>query len=509
MLFIQRILAHCNASRLWLGDCLALMAGMLMPLGFAPLAWRVVPIISLSLLFLLLQDQSPKRAAGRGFLFGFGMFGLGVSWVYNSLHDFGSASVWVATLIAVALILIMACYVGLSAYVYRRWFPVKPVPGLLLVMPAIWVLVEWLRGWLFTGFPWLLIGYSQVDTWLAGYAPIGGVLLVSLVSSVIAGALCLLLLGCNARQRLLAVAMICLLLFVGILLQGITWTQPAGKSISIALVQGAIPQHIKMQPRYLDISLQRYIELTEPYLDRDLIIWPETAIHAFSFTVEPFLRKLENDLRAHDSELLTGIFVHDFDADRYYNSLMTIGYGNRAVYRKQRLVPFGEYMPLRSLLEFARYYVNIPMSDIAAAKLPGRVNLVGYPVALGICYESAYPQVYREQLPDSVFMVNVSNDAWFGDSLAPHQHLEIARMRALEAARFMLRATNSGISAVIDSNGLVVARSSQFEEAVVLSEIEPLKGETLFIRFGNWLVLIVCIVSMGAAILISGKPNAN
>jgi apolipoprotein N-acyltransferase len=508
MVIVDRALAQCNASRLWLGDLLVLFSGLLMPLGFAPLAWRVVPVISLSFLFLLLQNQLPARAARRGFLFGLGMFGLGVSWVYNSLHDFGSASIAVAALIAAGLVLIMACYLGLLAFVYRRWFSLRSWPAALLVFPALWVLTEWLRGWLFTGFPWLLLGYSQVDTWLAGYAPVGGALLVSFVCAVIAGALCLLLTS-SIRRVALAASIIVAVLLAGNLLRNIIWTQPAGNNLSVALIQGAIPQAVKMQADSLYVNLERYVELTQPYLDRDLIIWPETAIHARSFRVETFLQQLENRLRENGSELLTGVFVHDFATDRYYNSLLRIGDGQRAAYHKQRLVPFGEYMPLRSVLEFARYYIDIPMSDIAAAEFSGIMTLAGYPAALGICYESAYPQVYRAQLPESAFMVNVSNDAWFGDSLAPHQHLEIARMRALEAARFMLRATNSGISAIIDSDGQLVARSKQFAADVVLGEIRPLKGATLFVKFGNWPVLLLCIVCLGAAFLLSRKSGNN
>lgn len=500
MLTVNKAVTQCNVSRLWLGDWLALLSGLLMPLGFAPLAWRVVPVLSLSLLFLLLQNQSPARAARRGFLFGLGMFGLGVSWVYNSLHDFGSASLPVATLIAMGLVLIMACYLGLMAFVYRRWFSLSLWLSAILLFPILWVLTEWLRGWLFSGFPWLLVGYSQVDTWLAGYAPVGGALLVGFIGAALAGSLGLLLVA-GLRQRLLAAAIIPVLLLTGSLLENVNWSQPAGKAISVALVQGAIPQAVKMQPDSLYKSLQQYVGLTQPHLDRDLIVWPETAIHARTSSVETFLQQTESSLNETGAQLLTGIFSHDFTTDRYYNSLIKLGDGPRSVYHKQRLVPFGEYMPLRSVLEFARHYIDIPMSDLSAAEASEIMTLAGYPAALGICYESAYSQVYRAQLPESAFLVNVSNDAWFGNSLAPHQHLEIARMRALETARFMLRATNTGISAVIDSNGRIITRSKQFASDVVLSEITPLTGETLFVRFGNWPLLLFCFTGLGAGFL--------
>ena len=464
-----------------------------MPLGFAPYEWRLIPFISLTVLILLLQDQTALRAARRGFLFGLGMFGLGVSWVYNSLYDFGSASVIVAGFIAAILVLIMAGYVAMAAFVTRRWFAKSSAPELLLVFPALWVLIEWLRGWLFTGFPWLLLGYSQVDTWLAAYAPVGGALLVSFIVCVVASALAFILMASTTQRRMLGAAIIIASLLAGYLLKNINWVRPAGEPVSVALIQAAIPQNIKMQPGSLGSSLQRYVGLTESYLDRDLVVWPETAIHARSFRVKNFLDQFESQLTANETELLTGIFVHDFELNRYYNSLIKLGDGSRATYHKQRLVPFGEYMPFRSILEFARKYINIPMSDIAAADDVSPMTLVGHQAALGICYESAYPDVYRRQLPESAFMINVSNDAWFGDSLAPHQHLEIARMRALEAARYLLRATNSGISAIIDQDAKVILQSKQFTEDVLVSSIIPLKGETWFVKLGNWPVLVLCI----------------
>lgn len=509
MITVHRILGYCNQSRPWSGDLSALAAGVLMPLGFAPFGWRVVPIIALAVLFLLVQTLTPKRAAGRCFLFGLGMFGFGVSWVYNSLHDYGLAIVPVAALIAASLVLALSCFLAVVGAVYRRWFAFTPVYDMLLILPALWVLIEWSRSWMFTGFPWLLLGYSQIDTWLDGYVPMGGVLLAGLVAAVISGALGLLVMVRDVRQRLLAVGIILILPFIGYVIEKINWVEPAGKPLSVALVQGSIPQDVKMQPGNLQMSLDRYVELTEPYLNRDLIIWPETAIHASSFRVEGFLQEMEAKVRAYHSELLTGIFVHDFKRNTYYNSLLELGDGKRSNYYKQRLVPFGEYMPFRSILEFAKYYIDIPSADITPAK-PGKImRLAGYPAALGICYESAYPQIYRRQLPQSAFMVNVSNDAWFGDSLAPHQHLEIARARALEAGRFMLRATNTGISALIDFKGRVIVRGKQFEKEVVTGEFTPLRGATPFIRLGNWLVLLLCIAALIAARLLSGKNRVD
>jgi apolipoprotein N-acyltransferase len=215
--------------------------------------------------------------------------------------------------------------------------------------------------------------------------------------------------------------------------------------------------------------------------------------------VEAALEPLQRELSVHGVELITGIFVYDFGHKLYYNSLYKLGTGE--VYSKQHLVPFGEYMPLRSLLEFMSRFINIPMSDIAPVDNLGLMPVAGHTAGLSICYESAYAWIFRAQLPQAGFFVNASNDAWFGDSLAPHQHMEIARMRALEAGRYLLRATNNGISAVIGPDGAVLRRSPQFQEFVIRGEIEILGGATPYAAAGDWPVLLLLALILLVAVV--------
>jgi apolipoprotein N-acyltransferase len=489
------------------GDGLVLLAGLLMPLGFAPIEWRFMPFLSLALLLFLLDVETLRRAFWRGFVFGLGMFGFGVSWVYNSLHDYGAASVYLSAIIAAGLVLICALYTGGFGILARRWSSRLPRLAVLLVVPAVWVLTEWLRSWLFTGFPWLLLGYSQVDTWLGNYAVFGGALSVSFVIALTAAAIVLMISAAPVRRYLLAGIVIATwgLAWLSGLAQ---WIQPAGEPIRVSLVQGNVPQELKLRPEKLALTLDHYHGLSRAYYHSDLIIWPETAIPAFRHRIEGFLQGLDSELKEHDTDLLTGAFIYDFERERYYNSVFKVGHPD-AVYHKKHLVPFGEYMPLRGLLEFMNRYINIPMSDIDAGEIAIPIRLAGYPAAVSICYESAYIDVYREQLPAAAFLINVSNDAWFGNSLAPHQHLEIARMRALEAGRYLLRATNTGISAIIGPDGRVLARSPQFEVAVLNGEILPMQGITPFIRAGHWPILLIVMFILILAEVYSRRAWKN
>lgn len=494
-----------NEGRPVLGDTLALLAGLIMPLGFAPFEWRPLPCVSLALLLLLLDVRAPRRAFFRGVLFGLGMFGLGVSWVYNSLHDFGEAAVPVAGLIAAGLVAVNAAYIGLLGYLVWRWSPAglfyRPSAMAyrnLLLYPAVWVFIEWLRSWVLTGFPWLLVGYSQVDTWLGGYAPVGGALTVSLATAMAAGAVLTVIAG-PGYSRPVGAGVLAVVMGLGWGLHQARWAEPAGDAFQVSLVQGNISQAEKMKPGNLNASLNLYYELTRSHYDSRLIIWPETAVPTFRHRVwRDFLQPLSRELQAHNTDLLTGGFVYDFDSRRYYNAVFKVG-DDESVYYKQHLVPFGEYMPLRGLLEFLNNFIRIPMSDIAAGEGFRSIRLAGYDAAAGICYESAYPDVYRAQLPGAAFLINVSNDAWFGDSFAPHQHLEIARMRALEAGRYMLRATNTGISAIIDPQGRVTAHSPQFETDVLTGQVQPMWGSTPFIRGGQAPLVIVLALVLAAA----------
>ncbi|HEX5055502.1 MAG TPA: apolipoprotein N-acyltransferase [Gammaproteobacteria bacterium] len=496
MPWLERILYLVNERRPWAGNFLCLLFGLLMPLAFAPFEWRWLTVPSLAGLLLLARQAAPGRAALRTFIHGLGMFGFGISWVYNSLHDFGSASFFVAALITAALVLACsAVHAGCMA-LYARWRGASLLFNSLLLFPAAWITAEWVRSWILSGFPWLLLGYSQVDSLLSGYAPVVGTLGLGFDLAVLAGAVVVALLGAM-RQRLAAGCAAAVILLAGVLLHHVSWVESSGGRLKAALIQGNIPQELKMRPDQLAHNIAHYQQLSHPHYDSDLIVWPETAIPSFKHRVEEMLQPFYLDLNRYGAELITGVFVYDFERKLYYNSLYKLG--SDEVYSKQHLVPFGEYMPLRGLLEFMNRFINIPMSDIAPAVNLGLMPVAGHTAGLSICYESAYASIFRRQLPQAEFFVNASNDAWFGDSLAPHQHLEIARMRALESGRYLLRATNNGISAVIAPDGKIVQRSPQFMDSVISAEIETMGGMTPYAAAGDWPVLL-----LAAAVLLGG-----
>ena len=485
----MQLVSRFYDNPLW-ANIAAFAAGLLMPLGFAPFAWHYLPFIALAVLLSVLRNCSRSQAILRGVWFGLAMFGFGVSWVYNSLHDFGAASVPVSVAIAAGLVIINTVYIGLLGYWMwcGRGYSL-PVQALLL-FPALWLLMEWLRSWVLSGFPWLLVGYSQMDTWVGHYAPIGGTFLCGAIVAFSAGVLVLLIQGAG-RARYLALGSVAILILFGMYCGTLQWTYPVGRTLNVSLVQGNIPQAIKLQPDKLDVSLNAYQTLSRDYYASDVIIWPETAVPTFQHRVQGFIKQLNAELQPTDTELLTGVFSYDFQERRYYNSLYHLG--NQTVYHKQRLVPFGEYMPFRELLAFMNQYIKIPLSDIAAATQPGQLQIAGYPVAASICYESAYASVFLAQLPAAAILINVSNDAWFGDSLAPFQHLEISRARARETGRYLLRATNTGISAIIDDQGRVVQRSPQFQADVLTGAVPLLQGTTPFVRTGYWPVVMLAL----------------
>ncbi len=488
-------------NRGWLAYFLAFLAGALSVLAFAPFNQPWISLIGLALLFHLWIDATPKKGFLSGLSFGLGLMGFGVSWVHNSIAQFGGVNQPLAWLITLGFVCALALYFGLAGWLSTRLARGK-TSSLLLVFPAIWVLFEWLRGWLFSGFGWLSLGYSQIDAPLAGFAAVSGVYGISLALAFSAALLSL--------WRSPWVLMLPIIWLAGWQLQQVDWSHPAGDAFRASLVQGAVPQELKWQPQQFKPTLELYLGLTDEQTDSRLIIWPETAIPAFSKHVEDsFLQPLNERLASEGRDLLLGIPVQHKDGS-YYNAMLSLGASGREHYYKQHLVPFGEFMPLRFLLEPLIEAFSIPMSEFTpgeAAQL--LITLAGHQAGISICYEDSFGDEVATALPQAAFLVNTSNDAWFGDSLAPHQHLEIARMRALETSRYMLRATNTGISAIIDHQGKLLETSPQFQPAVLSAEIQPLQGETPFARYGNKLVLILIFSMLGLFLAINYRKKQS
>jgi apolipoprotein N-acyltransferase len=465
---------------------LAFLAGALTVMGFAPFGLGLIPLFSLALLFHLWRN--PARAglnAWTGYAFGLGLLGFGVFWVRVSIAQFGGVPLALAVAITLLFILFLSLYYALAGWLAERLRSGSDALWLVLILPSLWVSLEWLRGWLFTGFPWLSLGYSQIDLPLAGFGAVLGVFGISLALAVSAGLL-------NLWPRLSAVVLLLVLWAGGLGLQQLPWTEAAGEPVRVSLLQGNIPQHEKWVRAMRVPSLNLYLEMTASVPDSRIVVWPETAVPAFDSEVEAsLLQPLHAQMRAQRRDVLLGIVAGSEQAE-YYNAMMSLGVSGRDHYYKRHLVPFGEYLPFdkwtRPLLDFLR----IPMSDFS----PGGngkplITLAGYPVGVDICYEDAYGDEIIRALPEAALLINASNDAWFGDSLAPHQHLEIARMRALETGRFLLRATNTGISAIIDERGGLQRTSPQFEKAVLTDDVVPMRGTTPFAFWGNTAVLIL------------------
>ena len=465
------------------------LAGVVAVAAFAPFGWYPLASFALAILFNQWLDDIPRRAMLPGALFGAGFFGAGISWVYVSIHTFGHVHPLAAGLVTTLLIAFLSCYPAILGYLLKRFRPVYSLPVMVVVFPAGWVLSEWFRGWVFSGFPWLSIGTSQIDGPLGGFASVAGVPGIGLAVGISAALLVALWRG---PRRLISLAGVAVIWLGAFGIGQIEWTQPRGEKLKVALVQGNIAQEQKWSPDNLMNSLARYTGLSFSEPGVDLYVWPETAIAAFHHEVrETFLPQLETQLREHGSDLLSGIPVLDTDSWDYYNAVVTLG-SEQAFYYKQHLVPYGEYLPLRWLIGSTLDALAVPNADFSSGgKGQTLLNAAGVPVSTSLCFEVVFGEQIIRDLPEAALLVNVSNDAWFGDSLAPHQHLEMARMRARETGRPMLRATNTGISAVIDAAGNITTRSAQFEEAVVTATVQPRQGATPYVMVGNWPVLLI------------------
>lgn len=477
----------------WLVWTLAVCSGLVLPLSFAPTEWWPLAVATLAVLYLLLQQATPKQALLTGWLFGLGYFGIGVHWIYHSLHLFGAAIAPLAALLTLVFVLVMTLFPAFTAYFWARFRqPTNPLINVLL-FTTLWVLSELLRGKLMDGFPWILIGYSQTTGPLGSLAPLVGVYGLSLLVVLCACTGVVVLLGAM-RHRLVAGLLFAAPFALGFVMQTVSFSTPVGEPMNVRMVQANIPQEMKFSQERLQGALTQYTRMTaEPGLNSvNLVVWPETAIPTYFDRVDDVMQPFIQSMDERNIDVLSGGFQRD--GDDIYNAVRQLG-GERAVYRKRHLVPFGEYMPLRFVLDFAAQFIDIPMSDLTAGSGP-HVPLVlqGVPVGISICYEDVYGEEMRALLPASQLLVNVSNDAWFGNSAAPHQHEQKARMRAREFARPLVRVTNTGVSSAIDHQGRILGRIAHNTKGILDVQVQPREGYTFYARTGNWPVFVLCVV---------------
>ena len=459
----------------------ALVAGGFTTLTASPFElWWLGPV-AMGLLYVGLHTLTPRQAALKGWLYGVALFASGTSWVYVSIHDYGYTGVPLAVFLTALFVSVLALFFAGTFWLYRRFIGPR---WALLTFAGAWVLGEVLRTYLFTGFPWLLVGSSYVDSPLASWAPVGGVYLLSLLV-VLTGTL-----GVEVLRRQWWAALPLAAIWLAPLALPHQWTTPVSEPTRVALLQGNLPQLLKWTPEGQRTAANTYSELTRDVADEaDLILWPETALPMIDSQARPVLERVQANLPV-DTALLTGIVQLDED-DRYFNSV--IGVGNvEGSYQKEHLVPFGEYLPLESLLRGAINFFDLPMSSFtkgAADQTP--MQAAGVAIGNAICYEIIYPELVAQRAADSGVIVTVSNDTWFGASIGPHQHLQMARLRALENGRYVVRATSNGITAIIDPRGNVVDRAPQFETTYLTGEFYAMEGLTPFTRLGSlpvWLL---------------------
>ena len=466
---------------------LSLVAGLILPFSFAPYNIWYIAIISPAVFVVIVKLQPLKESCLIGWLYGVGFFGFGASWIHISLHQFGIPNYFFSIGLTGIFVALMATYLMFYSWALKL-FLVRGVP-LVLIAPALWLLVEYLRGSMFTGFPWLILGYSQIDSILAGYIPLVGALGCSWV--VLTLSALLVTYFCAAEKPIFrTIIFISVLLSSGWGLSKFEQTSSDGELLEVALVQGAVPQNIKWHKNVRAPSILHYRELTEDYWDTDLIIWPETAIPAFKNEVTDTITLLTNKAIKEGTTLMFGLPTVGGEGI-HYNSLLAVG-ANSGAYHKRHLVPFGEYFPLGNYVRGLLSRLSIPMSDFT----PGSLKQPGFYlgdklIGLSICYESAFSALILESTPAARLLINVSNDAWFGRSIAQDQHLQVAQARALESGRYLLRATNDGITAVIDYKGKIVDRLPQYVPGTLRSTVELRQGSTVFAKFGVFPLLLV------------------
>jgi apolipoprotein N-acyltransferase len=477
-----------------LGDSLALMSGALLTLAFAPFNLFPLAIIAPALLLGTWLNVTPKRAFWRGWFFGLGLFSTGVYWVYISIHTFGNAPVWMASLITSGFIALLSLFPALVGYQLNRYFPLTNSLRLLCAFPGLWIFWEWFRSLIFTGFPWLSLGYSQISTPLRGYASLLGVYSVSLVVIMSSGLLVnAILLRKERKQTLINIAALILIWIIGSGLCLVSWTKPLGSPIQVSLIQGNIAQEIKWSPEQVQPTLDRYTALTQTAWHSQIIIWPEAAIPLPLSEADDFVNALSKEAYAHHTAIIAGIPIKREDEDSYYNAAVVIGNGH-GFYLKKRLVPFGEYTPFHNFLGPLLDKLQIPMSNFTAAKQPSpSITVNNIEIATFICYEIAFPEQVRTLRENIGILLTISNDAWFGNSIASAQHLQIAQMRSVEMARPSLFVSNTGITAIITAKGKIQAEAPPNQPYVLTGNIQPRVGTTPWQTVGMDPLLIIIL----------------
>jgi apolipoprotein N-acyltransferase len=481
-------------ERRYAGSAIAFVAGTLFSLAFAPFGWWPLAIVMPALLIWLWDGAAPRRAGWLGFWFNAGTFSVGTYWLYISLRINGGAPIVLALFLMVGLVAIMGLYHFLLGWLVAKFFPARGAWRWLIGIPGAWLFIEWWRSWFLSGFGWLAVGYSQTDTWLGHLAPVAGQYGIALVALVMSGGLVALVLG-SRRERIVSASVIGVLWAAAFALGYVTWTQPAGGPISVAVVQGAFSPDEKWLDENLQTTLDLYENKTREVLGTDVIVWPEAAVPGLFNEQIPFFDRVYAEARTHGSSIVTGVLRED--RGLYYNSVLSLDANGSGIgwHDKHHLVPFTEFFPVPQFVRNWLRLMNLPFADFARGAAD-QVPLVagGQHIAASVCYEDAYGSSQLSALPTATLLVNVTNDAWFGKSSARYQHLQISRMRAMEADRPMVRAANNGVSAALDGHGHILTTAPEYEANVMRASVQPRTGLTPYARVGNWPSVCLALV---------------
>ncbi len=487
----------------WQRELAAVTAGALLPFAFAPFEIWLLSIVCPGCLAIVLFKSTAIQSFRRSLLFGIGLYGVGVSWVFVSIAQFGETSPQMAVVLTTLFVLLLAVFFALPFYFYGKYLS-QSYFGFLLGFPAIWVLNEWIKSWIFTGFPWLYVGYAGIDTPLSSLAPLFGVFGMSMALVLTATALCAFWFSQNnvypavfSRKNTVLFPPLIFIIFIWVICGAasfIKWTKIDDKPISVGIAQANIPQEKKWLPEFAQPSIDIFRELSHDLWQHDWVIWPEAAIPYLHSIAEPLLDQIDVHANNTNTVFITGVIYDDPMQNKYYNSIVARGLGEGRYY-KQRLVPFGEYVPLENYLRGLIHFFDLPTSYIhIGPKLPQKIDANGSPIAVSICYEIVYPDLIAELARDSSVLITISNDAWFGDSKGPIQHFQMARLRAVETGRYLIRATNNGITAFVDPKGNVITAGGRFTREAITGEVFEAKGRTPYMVWGSVPIVLICLI---------------
>lgn len=475
-----------NQAPVWQRAILSLLLGALTVFGFAPFGLFWLPWLTMAgLLWLWQQAQTPAQVFKLGLAFGLGLYIFGIYWIYISLHTFGGMPWWFAGFSTFCLCAFMALFPALAGYLAKR------MGHLLWAAPILWALSDWVRSWIFTGFPWLTLGYSQApDSPLAGFLPVIGVYGVSTLVMLLAACLVMV-----ANKRIRPTVIMIILLVSGSALTQILWTHLAGQPVTVALLQGNISQTIKWSPEHAEQTLKQYLEMVRQ-AQAQLIVLPETALPVLVEQLDPsYLDALKQHAQHQRGDLLVGVV--ESKQGEYFNSAISLGTAAPQSYSKSHLVPFGEYIPLKSVFAWIyRDWLHMPLSDLSRGTSKQPLLIAGQKVGVNICYEDVFGEEIAQQLPQAELLVNISNDAWYGQSFAADQHMQFSQVRAIETGRMVLRSTNTGATAIIDKNGQVLQHAPHDEAVILTGQAQSYQGTTPYVWWGNWAFLLLSVVGL-------------